>query len=557
LLCDPTRTTLPPVVEKAIRLRATQIEASTADSATRTVEAVQRAIDQLDFIGAAARLFARAKCGELCPIELVAPILPRMPNAGAAALLVLLADGDRGGTVAALLETDAFPDDDIGLLCAIACAIAALASGAELAHPRLALEARILAHAIGTDAPRGLYFALNALAHALHDDGLARQLPRTSGPAPATVIAIETMSRMSREHLLAAIDYYFSEDTAQGRAVAVAERTELGRNEPCWCASGKKFKRCHGAADAPARAVRPARSLTHDDVQQMLLAELAEVRFTQLGDETLAAAVHRLLKYRIFDVAERALAALVTRDHLSREARDGARIAFAVQAVRGRRLALASKHFGLVRSQRYAAIKDAMTLTLAITQRAPDAVERLITFSERAVRDPSGLLLSNLGEALCPLVPALGLIFLRAAVASDVVEGRRDQTFHVAGEARVRLKLDPDEPSQAMYMAWKQAKAERVDRQELERRLAESNAEVERLRGSVTEANRRAREAERRADGLEQRLREQAAVRPAADVAAEPAEIRALREKIDGLHATIREKNAELAELRRRPATPG
>jgi hypothetical protein len=24
-------------------------------------------------------------------------------------------------------------------------------------------------------------------------------------------------------------------------------REKLGRNDPCWCGSGKKFKRCHGA----------------------------------------------------------------------------------------------------------------------------------------------------------------------------------------------------------------------------------------------------------------------------------------------------------------------
>jgi preprotein translocase subunit SecA len=24
-------------------------------------------------------------------------------------------------------------------------------------------------------------------------------------------------------------------------------RTKIGRNDPCWCGSGKKFKRCHGA----------------------------------------------------------------------------------------------------------------------------------------------------------------------------------------------------------------------------------------------------------------------------------------------------------------------
>jgi preprotein translocase subunit SecA len=26
-----------------------------------------------------------------------------------------------------------------------------------------------------------------------------------------------------------------------------SEREKLGRNDPCWCGSGKKFKRCHGA----------------------------------------------------------------------------------------------------------------------------------------------------------------------------------------------------------------------------------------------------------------------------------------------------------------------
>jgi preprotein translocase subunit SecA len=25
------------------------------------------------------------------------------------------------------------------------------------------------------------------------------------------------------------------------------ERDKIGRNDPCWCGSGKKFKKCHGA----------------------------------------------------------------------------------------------------------------------------------------------------------------------------------------------------------------------------------------------------------------------------------------------------------------------
>ena len=28
----------------------------------------------------------------------------------------------------------------------------------------------------------------------------------------------------------------------------VSDRDKIGRNDPCWCGSGKKFKKCHGAA---------------------------------------------------------------------------------------------------------------------------------------------------------------------------------------------------------------------------------------------------------------------------------------------------------------------
>jgi len=31
------------------------------------------------------------------------------------------------------------------------------------------------------------------------------------------------------------------------RPVVKSENEQLGRNDPCWCGSGKKFKRCHGA----------------------------------------------------------------------------------------------------------------------------------------------------------------------------------------------------------------------------------------------------------------------------------------------------------------------
>ena len=32
---------------------------------------------------------------------------------------------------------------------------------------------------------------------------------------------------------------------------APSQRAKIGRNEPCWCGSGQKFKKCHGAGAAP------------------------------------------------------------------------------------------------------------------------------------------------------------------------------------------------------------------------------------------------------------------------------------------------------------------
>ena len=38
-----------------------------------------------------------------------------------------------------------------------------------------------------------------------------------------------------------------STSTATARTVVASPQEKVGRNEPCWCGSGKKFKKCHGA----------------------------------------------------------------------------------------------------------------------------------------------------------------------------------------------------------------------------------------------------------------------------------------------------------------------
>ncbi|MCU1449096.1 MAG: preprotein translocase, SecA subunit, partial [Acidimicrobiales bacterium] len=41
----------------------------------------------------------------------------------------------------------------------------------------------------------------------------------------------------------------FLEDEPVVTQVIKADHEKLGRNDPCWCGSGKKYKKCHGAAD--------------------------------------------------------------------------------------------------------------------------------------------------------------------------------------------------------------------------------------------------------------------------------------------------------------------
>jgi uncharacterized protein YchJ len=46
-------------------------------------------------------------------------------------------------------------------------------------------------------------------------------------------------------------EHYADAEAADNGAVAVEQRhvdpDAPGRNDPCWCGSGKKFKKCHGA----------------------------------------------------------------------------------------------------------------------------------------------------------------------------------------------------------------------------------------------------------------------------------------------------------------------
>ena len=40
---------------------------------------------------------------------------------------------------------------------------------------------------------------------------------------------------------------YRGDDAETQVPIVKSEREKIGRNDPCWCGSGKKYKFCHGA----------------------------------------------------------------------------------------------------------------------------------------------------------------------------------------------------------------------------------------------------------------------------------------------------------------------
>jgi uncharacterized protein YecA (UPF0149 family) len=68
--------------------------------------------------------------------------------------------------------------------------------------------------------------------------------PAKAAPAAAAVVAPALAAQQRR-----GVTYQVGDEESQsaGAAGAPASAAKLGRNDPCWCGSGKKFKRCHGA----------------------------------------------------------------------------------------------------------------------------------------------------------------------------------------------------------------------------------------------------------------------------------------------------------------------
>ncbi len=69
---------------------------------------------------------------------------------------------------------------------------------------------------------------------------------RAGSPAPAPLVRNVRTNRESNDGAAPAAQTPARQPVPTGQAGVAAGR-KVGRNDPCWCGSGKKYKRCHGA----------------------------------------------------------------------------------------------------------------------------------------------------------------------------------------------------------------------------------------------------------------------------------------------------------------------
>ncbi len=506
---------------------------------------VERAWSVDDAESVATFALAAAVAGQPLPAASVLDAVVLLDDLLLGALLAANVTGDR---VKALLDA-VERDDTTDERDALALYLAVTVRKRRPAPPRLLALVR-------THARRGVSRAcgelLAAASAALGDDEV-RAVVAESFP--------DITSRQARDAvatLRAAMDGPIRESLPDYAPTSLAapipvRRTgaKAGRNDPCPCGSGKKYKKCCQDKEAAA-AVDPevawrqqleaaVPTLTAQQVADLRLADLASLSYEGLLPATRVAAYRQLLSHRRWDAAERALDAMAARG----EDAEGYRIELVDQAFRSRSLEVARKHAEKLREGGVVdSLVDAM-LSVATTNRA---LSRLDALAGQGLREDPVVLL-DVADALLAYHPALGIVAARGALATA---GAEDAVvfLELVEEARDRLGLPAGDPAADVYDALVKLDRDRDAAPGSKETAEELASEARALRAHAREAAARIQELEAR---LRDKQREPGAA-PSPAPAAWESERTELRDRVTELKSLIADGNAERAELRRQLA---
>jgi hypothetical protein len=313
---------------------------------------------------------------------------------------------------------------------------------------------------------------------------------------------------------------------------------KAGRNEPCPCGSGKKYKKCHGAGDDDPRPVTRS-SMTAEQIRATPFDRLGFIDPEVLADGALTSLVRRYLDARIWPRAEALLEVLVRRSTIEPERATDYRCALIATAVGCRRYEVAHRQVVKLDRPPRDELDPLAVASLAVRARSADAGERLLAAADSAVRGGVGRA-RVLAHLLLDTAPAIGILIARGAL-EDGGDDSDERLLDVIEEARARLGLPHGDPAANVHAAFR-ARDE----------ATQARGEADGLRTALRDESRRARDLELRVRELESQVAAQRARIEASDARpAEPVDVRELRAKIEVLQATLRERNEERVALRR------
>lgn len=540
-----------------MRITRGKITDRLANPSICTVDAVADTIARLDFDEAATRLFARAVSGLDVPRAAVAATIPHLRDPIVVTELIRYCDGDRVEMLVELLERALFPDDEIGVQL-IALALGAMVKlGLGVYRPRAVVQARLLVVRYLYDR-RAVYAlpAILALEPEFGDEYMSAMVAQLRAKLPGHVVIegsrdLQALwARFDRPKTAQTVldDLFPSLPVINVPPRPVAEAFKAAsRNQPCPCGSGKKFKQCHAPQLAQDVHLNP-RSMPAV-VDRVSLQELTARGPAHLGDAALIAALDRLMNANLWDVAETFLAELDTRVLLPQDQRDLHRYRLIQRAFGGHHYDVVKRQAPAVRSEEFTRTMHPGLVSIAVEERAPDALDQLLRAAERAARDPTGVAALDFASAIGVVSPALGLLLVRGCMYVPYAH----QTEHVIclaalASARVGAMFGDSratEPARVLALAMQSVTAKQAEDTERSR----LQGVVDHLRTELAASAKYANDLERQRDDARAELRTRPA--PADAPPAEPAGLRRLRAKIDELQDMVRQRNHELATLRR------
>lgn len=507
---------------------------------------LRAAIAACDPDRAAELALARLQRGDALDLGLVGELVPLLLDVPVGCALIALAEGDAAARAATCLAMlDRFPVFADGYPLQVMVLWAAWRSGAE--RVPLVAHARRLARRKLDKVERALVYYL---AGELADPQLTRLVEALPKPK---VHELKPLAAESDRLLAPAIARVIAELPAQGetsKSVGFTVRTtaRVGRNEPCPCGSGQKYKKCCADKDASAEGspiagmswdaflTEGVAQMTPEQVEALSMFDLARIDRSKLQAGPAVVAIRRFLRERYWDLAI-ATADTACANLADPVARDD------------------------VRDEVVASLIDAGEHARVRTELAKYATPDPLRTFELAMHDDA-VTLAQLDRELTPLVdraqglvdvahvvlrvrPALGIALARAAFDP---RGELDNTYLVEAieDARDAAGLAPIEPASTWMLGAaeggdaKHARARQApsaEDVELHGQLRELRAKVARLEHEVRTAREAAQEHERAA----------AAERAAGG---DVEQLKRLRRKVEELEGVVREGQAERAELR-------